>query len=211
MLPGFAHRLSRRVGWDAVRMAQQLAPDRVRLGGLTRRPRPFGGGRPTVRFAIAVVAHGRVGRVQRLVVSAPWRSDLREAIGPVMAWVIPILLAYVPGVVIGFLAVHAAHAPLPRPVARALQPGRGRRASGPPVTVVVAAWNEERGIGPTLERDRAARPTAGPLEVVLADNNSTDRTAEARRRWRGEHGLDYRRVFEPRPASTRRSTRRSRA
>ena len=28
---------------------------------------------------------------------------LREAIGPVMAWVIPICLAYVPGVLIGFM------------------------------------------------------------------------------------------------------------
>jgi hypothetical protein len=36
-------------------MVEQLAPDRLRLGGLTRRGRRFGGGRPAVRFAIVLV------------------------------------------------------------------------------------------------------------------------------------------------------------
>ena len=62
-------------------MAEQLAPDRVRLGGLTRRERPFGGGRPTVRFAIVVVLTA-LWVAFCVVVSAPWRSDLRDAIGP---------------------------------------------------------------------------------------------------------------------------------
>ena len=52
-------------------MGEQLAPDRVRLGGLTRRERPFGGGRPTVRFAIVVV------------LTALWVSVLRGRIGTV--------------------------------------------------------------------------------------------------------------------------------
>ncbi len=78
------------------------------------------------------------------------------------------------------------------------------------MTVIVAAWNEERGIGPTL--DRIARLAyAGPIEVVLADNNSTDRTAEVAQEMAQRHGLNYRRVFEPRPASTGRSTRPLRA
>ena len=36
-------------------------------------------------------------------VSGPWRDELEDAIGPVMAWVIPIFLAYIPGLVIGFM------------------------------------------------------------------------------------------------------------
>lgn len=36
-------------------------------------------------------------------VSEPWRHELELATGPVLAWVIPILLAYIPGVVVGFL------------------------------------------------------------------------------------------------------------
>lgn len=45
------------------------------------------------------------------------------------------------------------------------------------MTIVIAAWNEQEAIIPTLERiaDLAYR---GPIEVVLADNNSTDQTAE---------------------------------
>ena len=45
------------------------------------------------------------------------------------------------------------------------------------MTVVVAAWNEEEAIEATLER-LAATTYPGRIEVVLADNNSTDRTAE---------------------------------
>lgn len=75
----------------------------MRLGGMTRRRRPGAGGRPTIRFAIALGL--TVAYVAFAVhYSTPWRSDLREAIGPVMAWVIPIFLAYIPAVVIGFLA-----------------------------------------------------------------------------------------------------------
>ena len=178
-------------------MAQGIAPEHVRLGGLTRRPRPSGGGRPTVRFVIA--AAFTVAYVAFcVVVSAPWRSDLREAIGPVMAWVIPILLAYIPGLLIGFLAftllILRYRVPSPEP-----PPGPWPDGQWPSVTVIVAAWNEEGGIGSTL--DRIARLAyAGPIEVVLADNNSTDRTAEVAQEMAQRHGLDYRRVFEPAPS-----------
>jgi poly-beta-1,6-N-acetyl-D-glucosamine synthase len=128
-------------------------------------------------------------------VSTPWRSDLREAIGPVMAWVIPTLLAYVPGVLIGFLVATLLtvryRVPSPEPPTGSWPEGRW-----PPVTVVVAAWNEERAVVPTLERI-AGLAYAGPLEVVLADNNSTDRTAERAQQAAQRLGLDYRRIFEP--------------
>ena len=66
------------------------------------------------------------------------------------------------------------------------------------MTVVVAAWNEEDAIEATLER-LAATTYLGPMEVVLADNNSTDRTAELAAATAARLGLDYRRVFEPEP------------
>jgi hypothetical protein len=75
-------------------MSQELARPRMQLGGMTRRRRPGAGGRPAIRFAVALsltVAYVAFG----VYFSAPWRSDLREAIGPVMAWVIPIMLAYI--------------------------------------------------------------------------------------------------------------------
>ena len=118
-----------------------------------------------------------------------------------MAWVIPTLLAYVPGVLIGFLVFTLLtlryRVPSPEP-----PPGPWPDGRWPGVTVVVAAWNEERGIGPTL--DRIGRVTyAGPIEVILADNNSTDRTAEVAQEMAQRHGLDYRRVFEPVPGKHR--------
>jgi poly-beta-1,6-N-acetyl-D-glucosamine synthase len=112
-----------------------------------------------------------------------------------MAWVIPISLAYVPGVLIGFLASTLLtvryRVPPPQPPT-----GSWREGQWPPVTVVGAARNEERAIVPTLERI-AGLAYAGPLEVVLADNNSTDRTAERAQQTAERLGLDYRRIFQP--------------
>ena len=65
------------------------------FGGLTWRKAPVSGLRPTVRFAIAfILTIGWVGF--SVWVSGTWRGELEEAIGPVMAWVIPIFLAYIP-------------------------------------------------------------------------------------------------------------------
>jgi biofilm PGA synthesis N-glycosyltransferase PgaC len=167
---------------------------------IVRRPRPRAGLRPTVRFAVAVaLTLAYVGFA--VIVSAPWRSDLAAAIGPVMAWVIPILLAYVPGLVIGFMIftlLTVRHRPLdPDP-----PPGPWPQDTWPPVTVVVAAWNEEASIAATLEAIAGAT-YPGPLEVVLADNNSTDRTAERAEAVASRLRLSYRRVLEPAPGKHR--------
>ncbi len=64
------------------------------------------------------------------------------------------------------------------------------------MTVIVAAWNEQDAIEATLERI-AQLSFPGTIEVVLADNDSTDRTAELAVTVAERHGLAYRRVFEP--------------
>jgi hypothetical protein len=67
--------------------------------------------------------------------------------------VIPITLAYVPGLVVGFMAftllVSRYHLP-------SLEPPRGSWPQGewPDVTVIIAARNEEDAIGLTLEGRR---------------------------------------------------------
>ncbi|MGH3044083.1 MAG: glycosyltransferase family 2 protein [Gaiellaceae bacterium] len=171
-----------------------------RLGGFTRRRRPRSGLRPTEYFAIA--APLTVAWVAFSVwVSDPWREDLELALGPVMAWVIPVFLAYIPGGVIGFMMATLIVSPY-RPLE--LEPPRGPwpEDEWPPVTVIIAAWNEEHAIVPTLER--IARQTyEGPLEVVLADNNSTDRTAERAEAAAERLDMDFRRVFEPEPGKHR--------
>jgi biofilm PGA synthesis N-glycosyltransferase PgaC len=79
----------------------------------------------------------------------------------------------------------------------ALQPPRGDWPEGewPPVTVIIAARNEEDAIVATLERI-ADVSYPGPIDVVLADNNSTDRTAARAQEAARRLGLRYRRVFE---------------
>ena len=177
--------MSRRPGLD----------DRLRQTPFTRRRRPAAGLRPTVLFAIAfTLTFGWV--LFSVWVSSPWREDLERAIGPVMAWVIPILLAYIPGLVIGLMIATLLLSPYRE---LALVPPGGE---WPPVTVVIAAWNEERGIVPTLERI-ADLTYPGPVEVVLADNNSTDRTAELAEEAAKRLGLNYRRSFEPEPGKHR--------
>ena len=92
-------------------------------------PRPQAGLRPTVQFAIAAaLTAGWVG-------FAVWASgavagQLEAAIGPVMAWVIPILLAYIPGLVIGFMIFTLLVNPLPRDASCLSQRALACRASG---------------------------------------------------------------------------------
>jgi poly-beta-1,6-N-acetyl-D-glucosamine synthase len=127
--------------------------------------------------------------------STPWRSELREALGPVMAWVIPLTLAYIPAVLIGFMVFTLATLRYRIPP---VEPPGGSwpRGEWPPVTIVIAARNEEEAIAATL--DRIARLTyAGPIEVVLADNGSVDRTAELAAAAARRNGLAFRRIFEP--------------
>ncbi|MGZ4295731.1 MAG: glycosyltransferase family 2 protein [Solirubrobacteraceae bacterium] len=168
---------------------------RQELGGLTLRARPVFGTRPTLRFSLAVT--GTVAYVAFAVtVSRVWRSELERAIGPVMAWVIPIFMAYIPGVVIGFLCFTLVFTRyMPPPVGYA-PPGPWPRGQWPAVTVIVAAYNEEKAIERTIDHI-AASTYAGPVSVVLADNNSTDRTAQLAEAAARRHGLEYRRSFEP--------------
>ena len=151
-----------------------LVAPRGHLGGLTRREAPASGLRPTVRFAIAS-ALTLAWVAFSVWVSDPWRDELEAAIGPVMAWVIPIFLAYIPGLVIGFMIftlLITRYQELP------LEPPRGDWPEGewPSVTILVAAWNESDAIVRTLEHI-AELSYPGRVEVVVADNNSTDDTA----------------------------------
>jgi biofilm PGA synthesis N-glycosyltransferase PgaC len=149
--------------------------------------------RPALRFTAAVALTAAwVGF--SVWFSSPWRDELEEALGPVMAWVIPVLLAYIPGLVIGFLCftlVLTRYQPPP------LHPpiGPWPLHQWPPITVIVAAFNEEEGIERTLER-LGASDYAGPMQVVLADNNSTDRTAALAEATAQRLELEYRRSFE---------------
>jgi biofilm PGA synthesis N-glycosyltransferase PgaC len=168
----------------------------LRLGGFTRRRRPAVGLRPTVRFAAAftlTAAYVALG----VYVSQAWRADLEQAIGPVMSWVIPLMLGYIPSVLIGFLAFTLLTTSY-RPPALTAPAGPWPTGCWPAVTVIVAARNEERVITATLDRI-AGVSYPGPVEVVLADNRSTDGTAAAAAAAARRLGLRYRRIEEAVP------------
>jgi biofilm PGA synthesis N-glycosyltransferase PgaC len=151
--------------------------------------------RPAVRFAIAfplTLAYVAFA----YVVSEPWRDDLRTALSILAAWVIPLMLAYVPSLVIGFLCFTLILTRYRPPEIVRAPAGAWPAGSWPPVTIVVAAWNEEDSIAATLER-LGELNYEGDLFVILADNNSSDRTAERAQEAAGRLGLDYRRIFEP--------------
>jgi biofilm PGA synthesis N-glycosyltransferase PgaC len=157
-------------------------------GRFAARPRPQLGLRPTIRFALA--ASLTAAWVAFSVwVSGPWRHELEHAIGPVMAWAIPAFMGYIPGLVIGLMAFTLLFTRYREPSHAGAWPG---------VTVIVAAWNEEDTIALTLEH-LAQLEYPGDVEVVLADNNSTDRTAERAEATAQRTGLRYRRVFEAAP------------
>jgi biofilm PGA synthesis N-glycosyltransferase PgaC len=126
--------------------------------------------------------------------SKPWGSEMEEAIGPIAAWVVPVLLAYVPALVIGFLCFTLLLTRY-RPPPLEAPSGAWPAGEWPPLTVIIAAYNEERAIETTLEHV-AASDYAGPVQVVLADNNSTDGTAELSEAAAHRLGIDYRRSFE---------------
>jgi biofilm PGA synthesis N-glycosyltransferase PgaC len=178
---------------DVVRPPPAVRPHQ--LGGFASPGSPAFGLRPTVRFAIASVLT-LAWVAFSIWVSQPWRDDLELAIGPVMAWVIPLFLAYIPALVIGFmiftlLITRYRELPMEPPA------GDWPEAEWPSVTIVIAAWNESTGIVRTLERIEQLTYDGG-VEVIVADNNSTDDTAPLAEATAERLGLDYRRVFEAR-------------
>jgi biofilm PGA synthesis N-glycosyltransferase PgaC len=167
--------------------------ERAHLGGLTRRERPAVGLRPTLRFVIAgslTAAHVAFA----VWFTQAWRADLEEAIGPLLSWAIPITLAYIPGLVIGFLAFTLLITRYHLPV---LDPPEGPwpRGEWPLVTILVTARNEQDAIAATLEHI-ADLAYPGGIDVVLADNGSDDGTAERAAETASRVGLALRHVFE---------------
>ncbi|MGY0561028.1 glycosyltransferase [Luteimonas sp. A277] len=104
--------------------------------------------------------------------SRPWLNDLAELIGLTAAIVIITFIAYVPGFMNGFL------------IASTLmdrRPPRRKPAQYPPVTILVACYNEQEGIAATIQ-SLAEQEYPGDMTVLVMDDGSTDdsvATAEA--------------------------------
>jgi biofilm PGA synthesis N-glycosyltransferase PgaC len=143
------------------------------------------------KFAIALTV-AVLWLATSMWLSLPWLRDTREAIGAVPAVVLLACVAWIPGLLVAFLTVSLL-------VDR--QPPLRVTAPTNPVTVIVAARNEQGSIGDTLERI-AAQDHAGPITVLLADNGSTDATVLVAERTAARLGLDLAVVREDRPGKS---------
>lgn len=125
-------------------------------------------------------------------VSGGWMDDLVPVMGTVPAWGVVILVAFLPGAIVAFMAASLV---LDR------QPPLSVLSPTTALTVIIAARNEERGIGRTIAAI-SRTDYAGPVSVILADNGSTDRTCAAARRTAAHLGVSLRIISEMTPGKS---------
>jgi biofilm PGA synthesis N-glycosyltransferase PgaC len=103
-----------------------------------------------------------------IMISRGWLRELGELTHPLFALFAISFIAYIPGFMNAFL------------IASLLldkRPPRRAPAVYPPVTILIAAFQEEAAIEETLE-SIAAEDYGGPLEVLVLNDGSSDATAE---------------------------------
>lgn len=127
-----------------------------------------------------------------VLLSQRWIDELRPVVGSVPAVLIVALVAYLPGGVVAFMTFSLLMDR--QPPLRVADPHA-------PVTVIIAARDEEVGVVPTLEALARLR-YSGELVVVLADNGSTDATVARAHETAARVGLDLEVVHEPRPGKS---------
>lgn len=120
------------------------------------------------KFTISICA-GLLWAYFSLIVAEPWVTDMSKIFGAMLSYFILYGIAIVPGFMNAFL------------VATLLMDRRPPRkqftGTYPPITILVAAFNEESSIVSTLESiDRQQYP--GVFKVVVVNDGSTDNTVK---------------------------------
>lgn len=120
-----------------------------------------------IKFLISLVM-ASLWFVLSLYISRPWFTDLSQITGPLLAHFIIITIALIPGfmnflLVVSLLLDRRPHLKLDR--------------SYPPVSILIACYNEEKNIEETLQGIKNQDYT-GSIEIIVADDGSTDRTIE---------------------------------
>lgn len=124
-----------------------------------------------------------------IVLSIPWVTDLAKLVGYRASIAFITGIAYIPGYLNAFMVVSLL---LDRqPSFKTLNPKEA-------VSILIACWNEEKGIESTLQQ-LAKQDYQGDMLIYVIDNNSTDRTAEVAERIGKELGLKIRVIFEETP------------
>ena len=122
------------------------------------------------RFA-AALAVAAAWSACSLWLALPWVSELGELIGAALAWALVFGIALAPG----FMNAFQTATILMRPRGRYHRP-----RDYPPITLLVAAYNEAAGIAETLRSIDAQRYPA-PIEVIVIDDGSRDATSDVAR------------------------------
>ena len=112
--------------------------------------------------------------------------------GQIPALVLVTFLAFIPGGLVAFLLGS---------ILLDRQPRLTNEYPTRPVTVLIAARNEEIAIGETI-RYLAAQDYGGPLRVIVVDNGSTDSTAAKVSEAVFEHELDLKLMHESEPGKS---------
>ncbi|HET9216396.1 MAG TPA: glycosyltransferase family 2 protein [Terriglobia bacterium] len=106
-----------------------------------------------------------------LWLARPWIGDLTEVVGSVLAYSIILMIALLPG----FLNAHILMSVLldsPPPLPRQIM---DHPEAFPPITVLIAAYNEEENLPETL-MSLMQQDYPAPVEIIVADDGSTDET-----------------------------------
>ena len=125
-------------------------------------------------------------------ISQPWIADLSHSVGEPAAWVMVTLVAYLPGFVVALMTMSLL-----------LDRQPPLRISNPvsPVTIIVAARNEQAGIAGTI-RCIGESDYAGAVTVILADNGSEDATAAVAARTAATSGMTLQVLPESSPGKS---------
>ncbi len=118
-----------------------------------------------------------------------WITELATHVGIVASIISVALIAYIPGLIVSFLALS---------LLLYRQPPFVADSASIPVTIVIAAWNEQESIAETLKY-LAEQDHTGPMRIIVASNNSTDETAERALAAAAELGLNVDVIFEGKP------------
>jgi biofilm PGA synthesis N-glycosyltransferase PgaC len=124
-----------------------------------------------------------------IVLSVPWVKELGQVVTVPVAIVIITGIAYLPGYLNAFMVVSLLFDR--QPAFKTLNPKE-------PLSILIACWNEEKGIAVTLQQ-LAKQDYEGLMRIYVIDNNSSDHTAEVSKQAGKELGLDIHVLFEKKP------------
>lgn len=119
-------------------------------------------------------------------ISRRWLIDLSEICSFPLALFIITGIAYIPGYLNSFLVVS---------LLLDKQPKMKEESPKEPITILIAAWNEQKSIGETL-RYIQNQDYEGKIKVIVIDNNSTDQTKAITRMVSAMMGIEVKVIVE---------------